>query len=212
MKRLVVAISLLYFLIPASKGQDMKTLFTNIPDTHIPQLETAWRKDLIDLFLSGKEALLQNTMNGSSKLLNLTEDYLQLQATERTTIEIKRLPLINNTYIICMATTLEGPAPDSRIQFFTTDWQPLEANGLFTPVPTSWFIKEGVDTESNAFKDAMSSLDMDLIQYTLSPDNQNLTATYTTPLYLSRDERAKVTAYLKDTPKVYVWEKSFFSR
>jgi hypothetical protein len=212
MKRLVAAIFLLCSFLPASKGQDMKTLFTGIPDTFIPQLEAAWRKDLIDLFESGKEARLQNTMNGYSKLLALSEDYLLLQATERTTIELKRLPLINDTYIICMATTVEGPAPDSRIRFYTTGWQPLESGNLFTPVPASWFIKEDVDTESNAFKEAMASLDMDLIRYNLSPGDQNLSATYTTPLYLSREERAKVAAFLKDTPKVYVWEKSFFSR
>ena len=37
-----------------------------MPDQYIPQLEHAWRKDLVDLYTSGKESRLKNTMNGFS--------------------------------------------------------------------------------------------------------------------------------------------------
>jgi hypothetical protein len=192
------------------KAQDMKTLFTQIPDSYLPQLETAWRKDLADLYLTGKEARLQNTMGGYSKLLKLTDDYLQLQVTERSFIELKKLPLINNTHIICMVTTIEGPVADSRVTFYTTEWQPLEPSGLFTPVTAGWFISENADRDSDAYKDAAACLDMDLIKYLLSPDAQTLTAVYTTPLYLNGQDRKKTLPVLKDYPRVYTWDKSSF--
>ncbi|MDR2496571.1 MAG: DUF3256 family protein [Tannerellaceae bacterium] len=191
-------------------GQDMKTLFANIPDLYIPQLESAWRKDLADLFLAGKEARLQHTMNGYAHLLNLTDNYLLLRTTERTTIEMKLLPLVNDTYIICMITTLAGPAPDSRVRFYTTDWKPLPSEGILTPVDAGRFIRDDADRESDAFKDAMALLDMDLMQYSLSPSDDRLTVIYTTPLYLSPTERAKVTPILKEEPEVYVWKKGFY--
>ncbi|MDR1879862.1 MAG: DUF3256 family protein, partial [Tannerellaceae bacterium] len=75
-----------------------------------------------------------------------------------------------------------------------------------TPVTADWFIIDDADRESDAFKDALSRMDIDLIKYRLSPDDQTLTAHYTTPLYLSPEEREKVTPYLKQTPKVYKWE------
>jgi hypothetical protein len=210
MKRYILMILIGLCAMGGVKAQDMKALFTNMPDALIPQLESAWRKDLIDLYASGKEARLQNTMGGNSKLLTLTGDYLLLQPTERTTIELKRLPLVNNTYIICMVTTLNGPAPDSRISFYSTEWQSLESESLLRPVAPVWFIKEEVDKSSDAFQDAMARLDINLIKYQLSPDNPNLTATYTTPLYLSEVERRNVLPFLKDTPKTYTWEKSYF--
>jgi hypothetical protein len=188
----------------------MKTLFTQMPDSYLPQLETAWRKDLIDLYLAGKEARLQNTMGGYSRLLKLTEDYLLLQVTERSSVEMKTLPLINNTRIICMVTTAEGPVADSRVSFYTTEWQPLASSALFTPVPADWFIREDADTDSDAFKDATARLDIKLIKYTLSPEDQTLTAVYTTPLYLSEEDRKKVLPFLKDSPKIYTWDKSCF--
>jgi len=57
-------------------AQDMATFFINMPDHYLPQLEDAWRKDLVDLFQSGKQAVLDNTMNGRSTLKTLTRDYL----------------------------------------------------------------------------------------------------------------------------------------
>lgn len=209
MKRLIFSI-LICMLALGSKAQDMAAVFISMPDQNIPQLENAWRKDLVDLYKSGKEARLKNTMNGFSSLDSLTSDYLSLKATERSTIEMKLLPLVNNTNVICMVRTVNGPVADSQVEFFTTDWEPLAVSDLFTPVDADWFIKEDTDKNSNAFQDAASRLDMNLIQYNLSPDNLTLTATYTTPLYLSEEDRKKVTSFIKDSPKVYIWEKFHF--
>lgn len=209
MKRLILAI-LIGMVALGAKGQEMDAVFVAMPDQNIPQLENAWRKDLIDLYKSGKEARLKNTMNGYSSLQNLTSDYLFLQATERSTIEMKLLPLVNNTKVICVVKTVNGPVPDSRVEFYSTEWEPLVASDLFTPVTADWFIKEDTDRNSNAFMDADSRLDMDLIQYKLSPDDLTLSATYTTPLYLSWEDRKTVTPFIKESPKVYTWEKFHF--
>ncbi|MDD2437585.1 MAG: DUF3256 family protein [Massilibacteroides sp.] len=212
MKRTIfLPILLLFFVFLSVKGQDMSALFTAMPDEYVPYLESAWRKDLVELYSSGKQASLKNTLNGTSALLKLTDDYLLLQSSERSTIEMKLLPLINNTYIICVVTTVNGPVPDSRIAFFTTEWKPLKAENLITLVSGDWFIKADTDRTTDAYKDAVSQLDMELIQYRLNPDNLTLTATYMTPQYLGREEREKVTPYLKETPKLFTWENSRFN-
>ena len=191
-------------------AQDMASVFIAMPDQHIPQLEGAWRKDLVDLYKSGKEPRLKNTMNGFSRLDSLTTDYLLLETTERSTIEMKLLPLINKTFVVGMITTVKGPAADSRIQFFTTDWEPLETSDLFeAPTSDEWYLKKGVDREDPDFLKAKARLDMDLVQYQFSPENKTLTATYTTPLYLSKEEREKVEPYLAE-PHVYKWKKHHF--
>lgn len=191
-------------------AQNMASMFIAMPDRHVVQLENEWRKDLIDLYNSGKEAKLKNTMDGFSVLSKLTDDYLYLKTTDRSSIELKLFPLVNNTKIICMVNTVNGPAPDSRISFFTTEWEPLDSADLFSPVLSDWFLKEDADKESDAFREAVSYLDLSLVKYTLSPDDLTLTATYTTPLYLGKEEQKKVIPFLKEVPKVYVWEKFHF--
>lgn len=209
MKRFLLTILLCVF-VWGMKAQQMDAVFVAMPDQYIPQLENAWRKDLIDLYNTGKEAKLKNTMNGFSTLKKLTDDYLLLQVTDRSTVEMKLLPLVNNTYVVCMITTVYGPVPDSQIEFFTTDWKPLEVADLYTPVSADWFIKDDADKNSISFTEATTRLDMDLRKYSLSPDNQTLTVEYTTPQYLSQTERKRVEPFLKNAPKVYIWEKSHF--
>lgn len=209
MKRFFLLIGLSAFFL-GMKAQDMATLFVSMPDQKIPQLESAWRKDLIDLFKSGKEARLKNTMNGYSILQKLTPDYLLLQSTGRSTVEMKLLPLVNNTHVICVVTTIKAPVADSRVEFFTTEWQPLDAADLFTPVSAAAFLKPGADKENPDYQYALSRLDMEMVQYDLSPDNLTLTATYTTPLYLSSEDREKVMPFLESSPVVMNWEKYHF--
>lgn len=192
------------------KAQDMATLFTSIPDQKIPQLENAWRKDLIDLYNSGKEARLKNNMNGFSVLRKLTADYLLIETTERSQVEMKLLPLINNTHIICMITTVDGPVADSRVEFFTTEWEPLVAEDMLASLSRKDFLKETNHPEDPDLQYALSRLDMELIHYQLNPDDLTLTATYTTPQYLNKEDREKVEPFLRASSITLRWEKYHF--
>jgi hypothetical protein len=196
--------------LPATRAQDMAAFFTGMPDEHIPQLEDAWRKDLVDLYRAGKPATLENTMKGHSTLLKLTDDYMLLQTTERSTLEVKFLPLVNQTYVVCAVTTVCAPVADSRIAFYTTDWKPLDVSALWSPPAGEWYIRRDANRQDEAFPEAVSYLDMHLIHYRLSADSQTLTAEYVTPQYLSAEERAKVEPFLTDAPKVYQWRTGRF--
>ncbi|MGM9759457.1 MAG: DUF3256 family protein [Parabacteroides sp.] len=209
MKQGCLAIAL-WLLSMTVGAQDMASVFTSMPDQQVPQLEDAWRKDLVDLFQQGKEARVQNTMNGYTTLKQLTKDYLFLQVTERSTVEMKMLPLVNNTHVVCVVTTVFGPVPDSRVAFFTTEWEPLTASDLLAPVSVDDFLQQPSDTTSDVYQDALACLDLFLVHYTLSPEAQTLTATYTTPDYLNREDRKRVAPYIKPDPIVRKWEKFHF--
>ena len=209
MKRVLIIVWLA-FCVFQLKAQNMAEVFASMPDEYVPQLEDAWRKDLVDLYNSGENAQLKNNMNGTSRLVKLTKDYLLLESTERTTLELKLLPLVNNTFVICKIITVKAPVADSRIAFFSPDWKPLNASDLLEPVTARWFIREDADKESMAFQESTSRLDMDLFEYKLSPDDYTLTQIYTTPQYTDKETQKKLKPFLKDSPKVYTWTKSYF--
>ena len=209
MKRVLIVVWLAFCAFQMIE-QDMAEVFVAMPDEYVPQLEDAWRKDLVDLYRSGENAQLKNNMNGTSRLVKLTKDYLLLESTERTTVEMKLLPLINNTFVICKIVTLKAPVADSRISFFSPDWKPLNTSDLLEPVSAGWFIREDADKESMAFQEVTSRLDMDLFEYKLSPDDYTLTQTYTTPQYTDKEIQEKLKPFLKGSPKVYTWTKSYF--
>ncbi len=189
------------------EAQKMENVFVQMPDELIVQLEEAWRKDLVGLYKSGKPARLENTMSGQSVLLTLTDQYLKLQLTEHCFIELRLLPLINNTYIICMVKTVFGPVADSSVSFYTSEWQPLPSEGIFVPVAATWFRREDLDEKA---LDELIGLDMFLVRYSLSEEHATLTAEYTTPQYLDDDNRQIVEKFLKTEPKMYEWKSGRF--
>jgi len=192
-------------------AQNVASFFIHMPDEQIPQLEEAWRKDLVDLYQSGKDAKLENLMAGQSSIKEMTADYLLLQTSERSTLEIKLLPLINDTYLACVITTVNAPIADSRIDFFSLEWKSLSSADMLEPVTFDWFIKEDVNNNNEEFLHAVSNLDMHLYHYKLNPENLTLTAVYTTPDYLNSEDREKVTPFLKEMPKVYQWKSGRFA-
>ena len=191
-------------------SQEVEELFIKVPDGIIVLLEEAWRKDLVDLYKSGKTATLENTMQGKSTLKKLTNDYLLLQSTDRSTVELKLLPLINNTYIICMIETVYGPVADSRVSFYSTEWVSIQADALLVPVAEDWFLKDDVDRMSSEFIDAIAKLDIYLVKYSLCEENTSLTAEYMTPQYLNDEYRKKVQPFLKTGNKIYEWRSGRF--
>lgn len=209
MKQLIISIFLALCAFNAG-AQDMAELFVKMPDEYMIGLEGAWRKDLVNLYRAGKEAKLQNMMQGASQLMKLTPDYLKIQTSGRSTVELRRLPLVNHTWIICMVTTVSAPVSDSRIHFFTTDWKPLPDDGLYSPVSVDDFLLPDVDTTDVAFLDVMAALDMDLFVYRLNEEVQTLTAEYMTLDYLDTAMREKAKQFFKTEPKVFTWTKGRF--
>jgi hypothetical protein len=207
MNRLFISILIVMYSF-VMKAQNINELFFKMPEDLVVQLDEAWRKDLVELYTSGKNATLENTMHGKSTLQKLTDNYLLLQNTAQSTIEMKLLPLVNNTNIICFISTVYAPVGDSKIRFFTTEWEELNSADLFTPATKESFYKEKINKESYDFMVAVSLLDMDLVKYSLNVDNTELNAEYTTPMYLDSESKEKVYSVLSDKQKTYEWKKS----
>jgi len=206
MKRKIFGIAFMFLFITAG-AQKMADLFIKMPDGLIVHLEEAWRKDLVDLYKAGKPAQLDNTMQGKSTLLKLTDQYLKLQSTERSVVELRLLPLVNNTFIICMVITVYGPVADSRVSFYSTEWQPLTSEEIFTPVTADWFRKADLDPQSIA---ELARLDICLIKYSLSDEDATLTAEYTSPQYLDNDNQQVMKKLLKTEHKKFEWKSGRF--
>ena len=200
MKRFIISLLLVCSVIFA-KAQKMEDVFVKMPDDMIIQLGEAWRKDLVDLYKSGKPTTLENTMQGKSTLLNLTADYMLLQSTEHSTVELKLLPLVNNTYIICMIETVYAPVADSRVSFYTTEWLLLSDVGLYIPVTESTFLREEVKLPGS---------DIFLVKYSLGVEDATMTAEYTTPQYLDEDSRAEIMVRMITNSVEYKWNSGRF--
>lgn len=211
MKKTLIILSMLVCVLSVH-AQNMKTLFVSMPDSVAPLLTAVNRADCVDFLDSNMKAEVKNRFGKISELKTLTDDYLFMQTTEHSSMEMKLLPMNDTVRVICAVFTACGPACDSRICFYDTQWQELDADD-FVRIPSAdaFYLPQDASTDADAYADARNKADMTLIKATLSPDDTNLTFVYTTPDYLGKEEREKVEGWLKKEPLVYQWDKKRFS-
>ena len=186
------------------QAQDMKALFVSMPDSIAPLLTKVNREDFIDFLASNMKAEVKNRFGQPTELKKLTDDYLYLQTTSKSSMEMKLLPLNDSVKIVCMVNTVCASASDSEIRFFSTQWQELPKQD-YMKLPSVEAFYLPVDSLKEDFLLLREKADMELLKATLSPDSAVLSIAYTTPDYLAKSERKKLAVYIKKEPIVYEW-------
>ena len=70
---------------------------------------------------------------GEIERLEYTDTFLSLKTSEVGTMQIKILPLVNNTQIVAFIKTVcSSNVCDSDIQFFTNEWEEIQKNKYTT--------------------------------------------------------------------------------
>lgn len=187
-----------------SAAQDMRSLFLNAPDEIFPLLTKSNRADCIDYIDAGMEARVTNRMDGTSHLKKLTGDYFYMQASSSSWYEAKLLPLGGDT-LICMIKGVEAEAADSRLQFYDSGWNRLDAEAFFNePAIADFFL-----CADSAARHAQLC-DIYLVKYSFSQDEGLLNAEYTMPAYMNVDDAAVVAPLLRVL--TYRWDGKCFIR
>lgn len=149
----------------------MRDVFAQAPDSIFPLLTRNNRLDCIDFIENSMKARVKNRFYTYSELTALTADYLSLQVTEHSVVEMKLLarPSQQDT-VLCMVCTYSAPAADSDIFFYDLHWNPLT---LTAPRPAvDVFLDDDVDADARAFLHGLP-----LMSAALTADSPSLTWT-----------------------------------
>ncbi|ETK00946.1 hypothetical protein N425_12460 [Tannerella sp. oral taxon BU063 isolate Cell 2] len=212
MRKRWIAMVLAAAMSAAAQAQDVAELFLKMPDTQLVLLNEASRKTLVDMHRAGEKAIVNNEMGGMAEIWKMTDDYLWLETSMGNFIQIRRLPLVNHTYVICLITSvgIVRQGQDSRVEFFTTDWTPLPTEGMYRPATMRDFLRADADTTSEDFKEICAAADIDLFHYKLSPDDLTMSVRYNTPKYFDQALQEKANRFFIDGWKVYTWRNGRF--
>ena len=191
-------------------AQDMKKVFIAMPDSLTPLLTKVNKEDCIDFLASNMKAEIKNRFDKSSEMKVLTEDYLQMQMTENSTLEMKLFPVNDSVKIVCMVKTVCSSACDSEIRFYDISWKKEfpKSDYLQLPAPQTFYLP--TDTVSSEVELIKRKADMHVMKAVLSKDDSSLSFIYTTPEYLNQEDREKLSPYLRKEAVVYRWEDGKF--
>ena len=142
----------------------MRDVFAEAPDSIFPLLTKNNKLDCIDFIENNMRARVKNKFDTYSELLILTKDYLRLQPSERSIVEMK----IFSDSLLCFVHTFQGPAADSEVYFYNLKWEPV-SYPLERPQADDFFQPDADEEVSGLLRQ------LPLIKASLSPDYPTLT-------------------------------------
>lgn len=210
MKKILFVIVSLSITISIS-AQDFKSIILSMPESIVYGLEASER----NLLAAGLEDTTQLTVDrgrlGKITRLAVSLDFVSFKTSDAGTVDIKLLPLINDSQIICVIRTVCAGTCDSQLQFYTTKWIPINQGTLFPKKDKDWFIRSDVDKNSQEFMNAYAALDMSPIRLELSPTDTSLRVYYDIKKYLNEEDYKKTEPFLLENPKIFYWDKSSYN-
>ena len=187
------------------QAQDMKSLFIAMPDSLAPLLTKVNKEDFGDFLASNMKAEVKNRL-GNSEMLKLTADYLNLKMSESSEVQMKLLPVNDSVNVVCVVHTYKGPAADSNIRFYSTQWEELPLSSYLTLPKEDAFYKTPVaEADQETYHNLRKQADMYLFVAKLSEKDNTLLYSYTTPDYLDKGTAEKLKPFLNAEPLKYIW-------
>lgn len=192
MKRVSIAFIVFMVLVCGRvEAQDLRTLFVEMPDTLLPLLTANDRRDMIDFRDAGMTTPVSNRLDGKSRITALTDDYLSLELSRSSSMQIKMINCVGGDTLLCVVNTVAAEACDSRIHFYNTRWERVDGPYFTMPSIADFF------HPSDSVAKALDICDIYLVKLSLSPDSDSLKADYTMPQYMSQSDSARVASQLR---------------
>ncbi len=160
MNNLLIIISILLGCQTMS-AQEMKDVFSAMPDSVLPTLTRNNRLDMIDFVTSGMKAEVKDVFDETVTLDTLTTDYLHLTLSDALMVEMKLLPSSNvlsdsTKKVVCVVMTYGRKPFESRVQMFTSNWNPQ-------PLPA--YISDGKVARLSPSDTTLSLQKVELVEY-----------------------------------------------
>ena len=209
MKGRLLLIAVLFCAMPLF-AQNMKSVFIAMPDSITPLLSQVNKEDCVDFLDSNMKAEVINRFGGKAEMKVLTGDYVLMQTTPGSTLEMKLFPVNDSTKVVCMVKTVCASACDSEIRFYASDWSKELSKDDFLQQPDVEAFYLPQDSVTEEYTLIRKKADMDLMKASLSKDATSLTFIYTTPEYMNKDDKEKLLPYLRKEPIVLQWQDGKF--
>ena len=164
MRNISILFAIFFSVTLSAQEVKMRDVFAQAPDSIFPLMTKNNRLDCIDFIENSMRARVKNKFDTYSELLLLTKDYLKLQPSDKSTVEMK----IFNDSLICFVHTFQGPAADSEVSFYNLKWEPVDYK-LERPKADDFFRPDADGEVSGLLRQ------LPLIKASLSPESPTLT-------------------------------------
>lgn len=182
--------------------------FVELPVSVLDILNRSTRLDMLDYWDADSTYTATNTMGGTSRIVSLTPDFMEVELTSVSTLQIRMLDGKKGDGKIVMTVYTVGgdnKSSDSEVRFFNSSLQPLESGKILKRPELKDFIKipKGSATK---FREIEEMVPFPTIELSASEGNSDLTGKLTVGTYMNLED-AKLVEMFTIPERVWKWEK-----
>ena len=183
-------------------------VFAEAPLEVLDMLRPSTRLDMLDYYNQADSILTAtNALGGESRLVQVAPDYLKVEVTPVSTLEIKILRSGRKETVMTLYTVgEEGAARDTEVRFFDSDMKPLDRRKLLkAPKLADFFALKGSGVSE---EELAGKIPFMAVEYKSGPGEAPLKATLTALGVISREDM-EILSPLLSPPLEAPWKGSF---
>lgn len=179
MKKIFLILLVSFSLLPLN-AQNMRQIWLEMPDSIVPYLNRSLRTELADYVTMGMKSEVMNALRDTTRIEKLTNDYILVQLSNATKLEIKSL----DASTIAMVQTWCGPLAESKLSLFSNNWEVKPLNIDVSPM----FVKPDTMSQQR-YSELLDMANVTMNEMQLSVKDNSLTIKYSVPLLSSTDKK-----------------------
>lgn len=179
MKKIFLILLVTFSLLPLN-AQNMRQIWLEMPDSIVPYLNRSLRTELADYVTMGMKSEVMNALRDTTRIEKLTDDYILVQLSNATKLEIKSL----DASTIAMIQTWCGPLAESKLSLFSNNWEAKQLNIDVSPM----FVKPDTMSQQR-YSELLDMANVTMNEMQLSVKDNSLTIKYSVPLLSSTDKK-----------------------
>lgn len=169
----------MFSLLPLN-AQNMRQIWLEMPDSIVPYLNRSLRTELADYVTMGMKSEVRNALRDTTRIEKLTDDYILVQLSNATKLEIKSL----DASTIVMVQTWCGPLAESKLLLFSNNWEVKPLNIDVSPM----FVKPDTMSQQR-YSELLDMANVTMNEMQLSVKDNSLIIKYSVPLLSSTDKK-----------------------
>ena len=197
-----------------TQAREIRSVWKSMPDSLVLAIDKVRRLEMLDLVDYKVKAEVDNRLGSHSVMDTITSNYLHIMVSKASELSMRLLPTADGDTLVCMVYTYKAPKPESKISFYSLDWQQLDASkylpfASIADVADSLYIKPDSISQER-YAELRNDVVVALVSAQQSIDNDDICLSLSLPM-AAKDNKASMTAIADKRKLVWTGKKYVYS-
>lgn len=197
-----------------TQAREIRSVWKSMPDSLVLAIDKVRRLEMLDLVDYKVKAEVDNRLGSHSVMDTITSNYLHIMVSKACELSMRLLPTADGDTLVCMVYTYKAPKPESKLSFYSLDWQQLDASkylpfASIADVADSLYIKPDSISQER-YAELRNDVVVALVSAQQSIENDDIYLSLSLPM-AAKDNKASMTAIADKRKLVWTGKKYVYS-